>query len=292
LFAGLFADRNTIFYFIGAGVEKCIFYYFLKIKKIKYTVKIPTMLKGRGFDAFERVLQKPFQGRIIKNFFQGADIIFTQDNLSKQVLSEKYGIDPFKVRILLNGIEPHCLRKIKKVQNIIFVGRILREKGVYEMFDFAKESINSSKDWRIIMIGDGPELENLKKMAGMQGVDNIKFYGYIEAVKKYYEEADLFLFPSYREGFPNVVLEAMSHGVPVLSSKVGSLPEIFVGNKHIFFLNEDEVNGKSICNRVISISDDIGLLNCISNNAFELINNQLHIKDTYKKFCNILKGLV
>ena len=217
LFAGLFADRNTIFYFIGAGVEKCIFYYFLKIKKIKYTVKIPTMLKGRGFDAFERALQKPFQGRIIKKFFQRANIIFTQDNLSKQVLSEKYGIDPLKVRILLNGIEPHCLRKIKKVQNIIFVGRILREKGVYEMLDFAKESINSSKDWRIIMIGDGPELENLKKMAGMQGIDNIKFYGYIEAVKKYYEEADLFLFPSYREGFPNVVLEAMSHGVPVLS---------------------------------------------------------------------------
>ncbi|MEK8045670.1 glycosyltransferase family 4 protein [Ideonella margarita] len=111
----------------------------------------------------------------------------------------------------------------------LFLGAIGTRKGVYPMLEaFAKAKRMSSVPMTLRIGGSG-ELEKAKQAAISLGIaDSVEFLGWVvgDAKLKLLEEADVYVLPSFHEGLPVSILEAMSYGVPVLSTRVGGIPEL------------------------------------------------------------------
>lgn len=114
--------------------------------------------------------------------------------------------------------------------NVLYVGRLAPKKGLKYLIK-AMEDL----DAELTIVGDGSEREHLERLAAKSTV-NISFEGEVspDQVDDYYQSAGVFVLPSIEgEGTPNVVLEAMSWGIPVVATDSGGIPSII----------EDEVNG-------------------------------------------------
>lgn len=106
---------------------------------------------------------------------------------------------------------------------LLYVGRIAPEKGLDVLLRAAAVLNQSHTPFKLVVVGDGPTRE---KLAG-EGIDNVVFLGYKtgRALQELYASADLFVFPSTTETFGNVVLEAMSSGLPVVAARAGGVKD-------------------------------------------------------------------
>ena len=103
--------------------------------------------------------------------------------------------------------------------NILWAGRLIYRKGLAFLLE-ALSRVDTDRKYQLLLVGDGPELEALKKLAIELGIDDkVTFYGKIPytEMKKVYSVSDFFVFPSLRETTGTVLFEAMSNGLPVLT---------------------------------------------------------------------------
>lgn len=114
----------------------------------------------------------------------------------------------------------------RRPRRIIYVGHVYREKGVWELVQ-ACSHINDIELRIIGRVSDSDKCE-LLQLAGTNAESWCKFVGEVSHsdVLKEFVQAEMLAFPSYSEGFPNVILEAMASGCPIASSNVGSIPEM------------------------------------------------------------------
>ncbi len=150
-------------------------------------------------------------------------------------------VDRSKITILHNFVKPFVpappedverLRRSLGVQNqavILAVGRLSSEKGHAVLLQAAArlEKMKEAPDFRVVVIGDGPEKENLLRLTARLGIgQRTVMAGFQTDVRPYYCLSTLLALPSYSEGSPNVVLEAMAAGLPIAATEVGGVPEI------------------------------------------------------------------
>jgi len=133
--------------------------------------------------------------------------------------------------------EPKVFYRSRK-PHLLHVGRLSSEKGVAVLLEAVvrlNERLGSVVE--LTIAGSGPEETELKKHAKMLGIEaNVHFLGYIREdaeLSRLYQNSDIFILPSYTEGVPKVILEAMANGLPVVATSVGGIPEIL----------EDGLNG-------------------------------------------------
>lgn len=104
----------------------------------------------------------------------------------------------------------------------LFVGRLEKRKGV----DVLLHAWQKQEVGVLWIVGAGQEEPNLKKLSEDLGLSRVKFFGTTLNPLTYYQTADVFVFPSLKEGFPNVLLEAMSCGLPCISTEIGGVADI------------------------------------------------------------------
>jgi glycosyltransferase involved in cell wall biosynthesis len=112
---------------------------------------------------------------------------------------------------------------------LLYVGRLIFNKGLFELFEAARELLSEGLHFRIVIAGDGSRREEIKAKAEELGItDKVDFPGWIaiEKLKDIYCSCDIFVFPSYTEGMAKAVTEAMSNGLPVIATRVGGLPTV------------------------------------------------------------------
>jgi glycosyltransferase involved in cell wall biosynthesis len=118
---------------------------------------------------------------------------------------------------------------------ILSIGRLSHEKGHKDLLTAFQQVLVETKDerLRLVLVGDGPEQANLERQAGDCDMsDRILFAGHRDDAKRFYGIASVFALPSYTEGTPNVLLEAMAAGVPVVATSVGGVPELASDGKN------------------------------------------------------------
>ncbi len=124
--------------------------------------------------------------------------------------------------------------KDSKIVNILFLARVEREKGIYEAMEaFALIEKRFLKKVKLVIAGSGPEIESARNYADKIGIHNIVWLGYVKGRGKAeaFLNADIYLFPSYHEGMPNSLLEAMLFGLPIVTTSVGGLKDFFEEGK-------------------------------------------------------------
>lgn len=141
---------------------------------------------------------------------------------------------------LYNAYEPVEAIPYKNRDKTILLAANLNENKGYGILLKAFQRIHHDfPDWKVIILGDG-EIEKAKKMAHEFGIqDKTIFTGYLtgEEKIKYFQKASIYCMSSYQEGFPMVVLEAWSYGIPVVTTPVGGLPDVIEEEKNACVFN-------------------------------------------------------
>lgn len=101
---------------------------------------------------------------------------------------------------------------------VLFVGRLVKEKGLFELFE-ATAALGEAAP-RLVLVGEGPENEALRELAQALGLA-LEMPGWLEGedLDEWYRRADIFVLPSWSEGFPTVLAEAMDAGLPIITTR-------------------------------------------------------------------------
>ncbi len=105
---------------------------------------------------------------------------------------------------------------------LLYHGRVDRRKGVLELVEAAEILVSQGMDFRLLISGIGPDFESSKAAVIERGLEaRVKHLGYIDyaAVPAVYEQADIFVSPTWSEGFSNTILEAMAAGLPIVAAR-------------------------------------------------------------------------
>lgn len=114
------------------------------------------------------------------------------------------------------------------VENVLFVGRLMAEKGVGNLIAaFAEVRLRPASSLRLHIVGSGPEEGALRRQASQLGVESaVLFHGFVPRgteLWRLYDKSQIFVSPSFTEGFPRTIAEAMARGLAVLSTDVGGI---------------------------------------------------------------------
>lgn len=136
--------------------------------------------------------------------------------------------------------------QIKECRNVLgYIGNINVEKGLEILIKSVKKLSYDFSDLTCLIIGEGPDEAYLKKMATDHGIQNhIKFLGHRHDIASLLKTMTVFVLPSFREGLPLVIAEAMASFCPVVATNIDGIPEIITNNKNGLLVppnNEEEL---------------------------------------------------
>jgi len=136
---------------------------------------------------------------------------------------------------------------------ILFVGRITHQKN-WQTLLRSLAAISRDKKWKLQVCGKGEDESRFKDMAKKLGIfSNIEMLGYQENVYSYMKHSDLLVLPSWYEGMPNVVLEAMTIGLPCIVSNIPAHTTLFDDGSGVIFFNPD--NASELTEEITNIID-------------------------------------
>ncbi len=204
--------------------------------------------------------------RIEKEIFPQADAVMTVSSFMKKRLSSLGK----EVTVIYNGAPLNNPVTHKSSKNILFVGRLSKQKGIEHLLLAAKEIIAYDEHISFTIVGEGYMREKLEYLAKVLGIaDNIHFTGFVphDKVAEYYQKADIFVAPSIYEPFGLVVVEAMSFGIPVITTRNTGASEPFTDGEDIILVNER--SSKHLAEKIILLLKDKNLREKLSSNAIK-----------------------
>ncbi len=179
---------------------------------------------------------------------------------------EELGVPRARIRIQHNSVREFIAPSPAVVQElrnklglgnrrvVLTVGRLSREKGHADMV--RAFALLAHRDLCLVIAGGGPERQSLEAIVREKGLDGQVFLaGNQSDIRPFYSLADVLALPSHSEGSPNVVLEAMAAGVPLVATSVGGVPEIVQNGKTGLIVPPRD--SKAMADGIARILDDV-----------------------------------
>jgi len=189
--------------------------------------------------------------------------------------------------------EKQRLKQELNIQNekvILFVGQLIKRKGVEYLIKAYKKLKNEYCDVCLIIIGDGVLKDQLSELSISQNIKDVHFTGWVSEEKKitYYSIADLFVLPTLRDVWGLVVNEAMCCGLPVVATKVaGCAADMIYQGENGFIVNPADVDQLYKAIKGIILNNE--LAHTMSQRSREIINNNFSIDNAINGFVSAIK---
>lgn len=196
--------------------------------------------------------------------FHEADRICTVSKYTKDIIVNHYGVDPNKVEVVYNGVDPQGVSilneqekeavDIKKLKDagwniVLFVGRLTMQKGPDYFLEAAKKVLEYQPKTLFVVNGSGDMAQQIIDRAAYLGIgDKVLFTGFKKEKELgwLYTASDLFVLPSISEPFGLVPLESLLNGTPVLVSKQSGVSEVLKNALKTDFWDIDDMANKII----------------------------------------------
>lgn len=184
-------------------------------------------------------------------------------------------------------------KKIDERSNLVgYVGRLSKEKGILNLIEAVPFVLKGRADIRFVICGKGSLADTVEKIIKAEGVEaHVRLMEWIahEDVPQYLNELKMLVLPSFTEGLPNVILEAMACGTPVLATPVGGIPNIIKDGETGLLLKSNDP--KHIANRIIELLDKPELLEKVSINAYRYVRENFSYEKTLEAWWKIFNQL-
>ena len=176
---------------------------------------------------------------------------------------------------------------------ILFIGHLESFKGIFELMDAFKKIRINQDNCKLMIVGEGHEEQKVKNIVSKLDLDNyIIFTGKVspETIQNFYQMADIFTLPSYTEGLPLVVVEAMACGLPVVVSKVGGIPELVKDGINGFLVPPKD--RFSLTKKLEILVNNEELRQKFGLKALETVDDEFNIEKKVEKMIEIYKELI
>lgn len=216
-------------------------------------------------------------------YYKQMDMVYVPSRATGEELIAK-GLKPEKIQLYPRGIDIErfnpCKRNgfFKRIYNfdhhplkLIYVGRISKEKNLPLLVDIFKDVHIQRKDFGLVVVGDGPYLEEMKE--ALSGLP-VLFTGVLtgDDLAEAFASSDIFVFPSTTDTFGNVVLEAQASGIPVIITDQGGPKENIIAGKtgYIIPANRPEQFTKIL----LHLADNPSMIRQMGTNARKYMNDR------------------
>jgi len=196
-------------------------------RKVGYSSSV-SFLKALAFFAIVRMLRK-------------SDACIAVSNFTARTLVQ-LGIASGKIVVSGNGVDLEFIQKFKagrKKWDAVFVGRVAKEKGVFDILEAWREVVLEKGSARLLVVGSGPDLQGVRAVVDESGLlDNVVVRGRVGDAEMYalMKAGRVFVFPSRFEGWGLAVAEALACGLPVVCYDIPALREVFGECKSVFLV--------------------------------------------------------
>lgn len=226
--------------------------------------------------------------QFIKNILNRADSFLVVASYLKDIFKDI--VDEDKIIVFPNTIEIPTKEKTDyRGQNLLFLGRLCKEKGIRELLEVIKDLKQEFSDLHLFLGGVWVE-EELKEKAKLYG-EFVHYLGWIDREKKeeYLQKCNIFVLPTYFEGLPMSLLEGMAYGCACVATEVGGIPQVMTDRKDgLIIPPKDEIALKNAIRELLLNQD---LQKEIGKNARKNVECNYKIDVSIDKLTKIYKHL-
>jgi Glycosyltransferase len=176
--------------------------------------------------------------------------------------------------------------------SIVYLGRLSSEKGLLTLLKAVK-ILNDKIKIALNIIGEGPIRGELEKKAKAEGMDNVRFHGYMKGEKLYDElrKNQVVIIPSeWYENNPISVLEAFALGKPVIGSRIGGIPELVRDGETGYTFEPG--NAGDLCDKVMMLLSDDTTRNIMGQNARKFVVTKFNPEKHYQELMEIYQSVI
>jgi glycosyltransferase involved in cell wall biosynthesis len=219
--------------------------------------------------------------------YKTADAIIVTTQRDARQIEDRYEIPKQKINTISNFVDTDLFKPLmieKEKNSVCFVGRLEPQKNLHSLVEAMK-----SVDARLVLYGEGSLRESLENSAREHGVD-IEFRGRIanEMLPQALNACEIFILPSFHEGNPKVLLEAMACGLPVIGTRVEGIESIVEHNYNGLLCATD---ANSIQQTIVSLLNDPQNQIRLGKSARELILSACSLLKAIEREQNIMQAL-
>lgn len=255
--------------------------------------RIVNHIHGADFDEFYRRASQNRKNRV-KQIYDKCDCLIAlseewKENLSEVVAQEKIVVVENYSVLNEKAIED---RKNKSNENIIlFLGYIGQRKGCFDIPDIMDLVSQKKPEVKFILGGDG-EVDSVKALLKPELEKNIEFPGWVRGEEKdaLLRKADVFFLPSYNEGMPMSILDAMGYGLPIVSTTVGGISRIVKEKENGYVFEPSDTQG--MAGAIVELLENDKKRKEFGENSIRIVEEGYSLETHVRKLLDIYRSVV
>jgi glycosyltransferase involved in cell wall biosynthesis len=211
---------------------------------------------------------------------------------------EEWGLEKYRNKIYISHEHFLDFHKFKITKNfnkrskiIGYIGRLSEEKGILNFIQSIPGLLKEMKDLEFLIAGDGKLKDEIKLFLKENKLEKkVKLLGWIqkENLPTYYNQLKIIVIPSYTEGLPNVMLEAIACGTPVVATSVGAISDIIKCGETGYVIEDN--NPECIKKTIIGALQDPNI-EVINENARKYVTNEFNYESTVNSYKKIIDDI-
>lgn len=228
--------------------------------------------KASGLKSLQRKLEKMYNSKTL----QKGNKILVPNEYTKELVNQYYNVESSKISIITNGTEVTNYQESNlNSEQIIFSGAMYHHRGIDILLESVSYIVKEKSQAKFVLLGDGPEMEQLKKIVQEKKLENnVNFKGWVDRKKipSYLAKSSIGIGPLRstevtKHALPIKVLEYMSAGLPIIAAK-NTLPEdVLEEGKNGFFID----NSKELSEKILELLNNEELRKKMGKNSIEMV---------------------
>jgi glycosyltransferase involved in cell wall biosynthesis len=257
---------------------------------------IGVILAPRGGPIAEEIQKSAFLRKFVGFVIRRSSYIVCQGIYWKLFFSSQFPVNPTeKFQVIPNWIDVDKYRRDISINQcsyelrVLFMAWMHKDKGLFDILDAIElMSISHKKKIKFVFLGDGMHKnEAIERARSIGDRYSFEFPGWVYDEEKinYIHRSDIFILPSYSEGLPNSLMEAMVCGVASIATKVGAIPDLITNNETGLLI--DAGDSKALAHSLALLINDVELRQKLAKNGQERIIQNHSINSAVEKFKKI-----
>ncbi|HEX3083078.1 MAG TPA: glycosyltransferase family 4 protein [Pyrinomonadaceae bacterium] len=289
-------DVILLFTAVGASVaEKGAMAWYARLRGV------PAMMCPRGGAVIDDSNKSRFTRFYVRAALRGARTVLCQGPAWQRFVVDTIGFKLEQAPIVPNWTAtPQLLsigqNRIPQTQSrplrLLFVGWLDREKGVFELIEACRQ-LSATHHFELNLVGEGNASEAIRELVARHKLEDVvTFSGWLSVteVETALAEADVFVLPSWVEGLPNAMIEAMAARLPVIVSAVGNIPDVVVDGRDALLIPPQDI--PSLRAALARVLEDEPLRRQLADHGFVLAERQFGAEQAADRILDVVHKMI